>query len=302
MIPLRRGIIGVVQTPFDEGGGLDTSSLGALVHDAVAAGIDGFLAPVVASEVHYLDDDERERVMRVVAEGVRGRVPWIAGASSDDVAACHHHASLAAELGASAYLIAVPEELYDAPEEVLPFLQAATAGHALPFLLQDFQLHGDGLDVETIVRLRANLPMLAGIKIETTPAGPKYSAVRAACGADFFIAGGWAVPQMIEALDRGVDAMIPECSMVRVYKAIDRLYRSGDRPSALALFRRLLPVLAFANQDVPTSIAFFKRLLVRKGIFAHARRRHPGFSWDAVNAGVAGELIDLYLALEAEVS
>jgi 4-hydroxy-tetrahydrodipicolinate synthase len=61
-------------------------------------------------------------------------------------------------------------------------------------------------------------------------------------------------------------------------------------------------VLAFTNQEIATSIAFFKRLLVRRGVFAHETMRHPGFTWDDYNTRIADELIDLYRRLEAEVT
>ena len=107
------------------------------------------------------------------------------------------------------------------------------------------------------------------------------------------------MPQFIEALDRGVDAMIPESAMVRVYAEIMRRHAQGDRASAVSMFRELLPVLAFANQEIRTSIAFFKRLLVRRGLFKHARMRDPRFEWDRFNARIADELIELYLNMEA---
>jgi len=296
-----RGILSVLQTPFDESAELDAASLGRLTRDAIASGADGLLAPVVASEVEHIDDAERERVVRTVAEVARGQVPWILGASAGDVETCHRHAALAAELGATAYLVAVPARLYRARERILPFFESVAAGNDAPLVVQDYEPSGPGLEVEEIVRLRETLGgKLLGVKIETVPAGPKYSAVRAACGDDLFVAGGWAVPQMIEALDRGVHAMIPESSMIRVYKAVDRAYREGVRGQAAALFRRLLPVLAFANQDLATSIAFFKRLLVRKEIFETPRQRMP-FRWDDTSERIAQELIDLYLDLEAEV-
>ena len=49
--PLRPGIVSVVQTPFDSRDAVDEASLAALVEAAVSAGVDGLLAPVVASEV-----------------------------------------------------------------------------------------------------------------------------------------------------------------------------------------------------------------------------------------------------------
>lgn len=299
--PLPRGIVPVLQTPFDADDRVDLPSLERLVDDAIAGGAAGFLAPAVASEVGYLTREEREEIVRFVARAVRGRVPCVVGASSDDVEECRTIARLAEDVGAAAYLVAVPEPFYQRPEGLPDFLASVAASSRLPLLLQDLQWNGPGLSIETLRALRERVPSLAGVKIETVPAGPKYSAVREAFGREFFICGGWAVPQMIEALDRGVDAMVPEASMVRVYAAIYRLHASGRRREALALFRRLLPVLAFSNQEIRTSIAFFKALLVRRGIFQTDRMRWPGFAWDVHNRRIAEGLIDLYLELEAEV-
>ena len=168
----------------------------------------------------------------------------------------------------------------------------------MPLVVQDLQWNGSGMNLETISRLREAVPQLVGLKIETVPAGPKYTAVRKAFGRDFFIAGGWAVPQMIEALDRGVDAMMPESSMIKVYAVINRHYREGRRDEALALFRKLLPVLTFTNQEISLSSAFFKRLLVRGGVFRTAHMRCP-FVWDEFNQRIADELIEHYLAVRA---
>ena len=86
--------------------------------------------------------------------------------------------------------------------------------------------------------------------------------------------------------------------MVPVYREIFELHRSGRREQSVTLFRRLLPVLAFANQEIVTSIAFFKRLLKCKGIFRTELLRQQGFAWDPYNSRIADELVDLYLSLE----
>ena len=295
---LPRGIVSVVQTPFDSDGRIDMESLARLVEDAIEAGVDGLLAPVVASEVGWLSMDERREVLERIASVAAGRVPVVVGASDVSPEACIGAANVAEEIGAVAYLVAVPNGLYERPDEIVPFFQTVAASSRLPLIVQDLQFSGPGMDLDLIRKLRESVDSLVGLKIETVPAGPKYTAVREALGADFFIAGGWAVMQMIEALDRGVDAMIPESSMVRVYTTIQKAYTAGERDRAQSLFRRLLPVLAFTNQELATSIAFFKRLLVRKGIFASAAMRMPGFEWDRYNARIADELIDWYLELE----
>jgi dihydrodipicolinate synthase/N-acetylneuraminate lyase len=83
-----RGIVSVVQTPFDADNHVDAPSLVRLVQDAIASGVNGFLAPAVASEVGYLSEAEREVVVETIAMANANRVPLVVGASSDDIATC----------------------------------------------------------------------------------------------------------------------------------------------------------------------------------------------------------------------
>jgi dihydrodipicolinate synthase/N-acetylneuraminate lyase len=297
---LKRGILSVLQTPFGPAGEVDLNSLANLVEDAIQSGVDGLLTPAVASEVDYLSPDEREEIVRAVAEIVDQRVPLMVGASSSEIQRCQQFAALAEEVGAAAYLVAVPAAFYGQTDQVVPFFRQVASTSAVPLLIQDLQWNGPGLEIETIAQLRDALSTLVGLKIETVPAGPKYTAVRQKFGDEFFIAGGWAVPQWIEALDRGIDAMIPESAMVRVYAAILAQYRCGQRGAALDLFRQLLPVLSFSNQEIALSVAFFKRLLVRRGVLKSERMRIPGWIWDDYHSRIADELIELYFKLESK--
>jgi len=299
---LPKGFVPLLETPFFENGEMDCESLLALVEDTIEGGVNGLTAPLVASEVHALSNAEREQVVRLAAKAIAGRVPFIVGASSEDPEVSRQFARLAEQVGADGYVVAVPNPLYGRPDELVAFLRSIAAVSRTPLIVQDLQWNGPGLDLDTMQRLRDALPTLAGLKIETVPAGPKYTLVRETFGPDFYITGGWAVPQLIEALDRGVDAMIPETAMVRVYAAIYRAYSGGDRAAAVRLFRELVPVLVFSNQELFHSIAFFKRMLVRKGLMKSAFMRAPGYTWDRYSLRVADEIIEYYLELEARVA
>ena len=298
---LQPGIISVLQTPFQSNEKVDYESLNRLIEDAIDSGVNGFLVPAVASEVEYLSNDERDSIVRHVVARVAHRVPVVVGASTNDAGLCQQYARLATELRADAYLVAIPNELYHDQIALHSFFQQVASCTDLPLVIQDLQWNGPGLDLQLILKLREKLPTLIGLKIETIPAGPKYTAVRQQLGDDFFIAGGWAVPQWIEALDRGIDAMIPESAMIGVYAEVLRLYQNNDREAARRLFQQLLPILAFTNQEIGISIAFFKLLLVRRGVFKHDGIRMPGFAWDEYNSRIADELIELYLELEKQV-
>lgn len=54
--------------------------------------------------------------------------------------------------------------------------------------------------------------------------------------------------------------------MSEIYCRIVSLH-STDRDAAARLFYAVLPVLAFSNQNLPTSIAFFKHLLHHQQVY-----------------------------------
>jgi dihydrodipicolinate synthase/N-acetylneuraminate lyase len=299
---LPRGIVPLFETPFLENGAIDYDSLPKLIEYSIAGGVNGLTAPLVASEVQALMKEERAEIVTLAANTIAGRVPFIVGASSEDPELCRFFAKLAEKVAATAYLVAVPNSLYGRTDDLLAYFRSIVAASSAPLIIQDLQWNGPGMDLDTMRRLRDELPTLVGLKIETVPAGAKYTVVREAFGPDFYISGGWAVPQLIEALDRGVDAMIPECALTPVYAAIYRAYSSGNRDQAIRIFREVLPVLVFSNQELYHSIAFFKRMLVRKGLLKTAALRPPGYSWDRYSQRVADEIIDYYLALESRIS
>ncbi|HLO34536.1 MAG TPA: dihydrodipicolinate synthase family protein, partial [Candidatus Deferrimicrobium sp.] len=53
------GVVAIPQTPFDDADRIDLDGLSRAVADRLAAGVDGLLYPVVASEVGRLSTEER---------------------------------------------------------------------------------------------------------------------------------------------------------------------------------------------------------------------------------------------------
>ncbi|MEX1334406.1 MAG: dihydrodipicolinate synthase family protein, partial [Candidatus Limnocylindrales bacterium] len=73
------GIVTVLNTPFDESGGIDDDAVRANVAYALDAGVAGFLVPAMASEVSKLTESERHRLVATVLDAVNGRAPVIGG-------------------------------------------------------------------------------------------------------------------------------------------------------------------------------------------------------------------------------
>ena len=91
------GVMAIPQTPFDDADRVDLDSFARGVADRLAAGVDGLLYPVVASEVSRLTDRERRTLTRAILDQAAGRVPVFVGASADDAATVRALAEFAAD-------------------------------------------------------------------------------------------------------------------------------------------------------------------------------------------------------------
>ena len=95
-------------TPFTESGQVDFAALRALVDWQIAEGIDFLVACGSTGEAQTLDEAERERVVAAVAEVAAGRVPVMAGATSNDTSRAVHETGRMCSLGADYILSATP--------------------------------------------------------------------------------------------------------------------------------------------------------------------------------------------------
>jgi 4-hydroxy-tetrahydrodipicolinate synthase len=95
-------------TPFTEAGQIDFAALRALVDWQIAEGIDFLVACGSTGEAQTLDDSERERVVAAVVEVAAGRVPVMAGATSNDTSRAVDETQRMCRLGADYILSATP--------------------------------------------------------------------------------------------------------------------------------------------------------------------------------------------------
>jgi len=243
--------------------------------------------------------EERRLGVEVVLSQIGGRVPVFAGASASRLEESLALARPAQAQGAAGILVHAPQSMARDAGRLREFFHRLAAGTGLAVMIQDLDWQGGGMPLELIRQLFEELPTFRCIKVETVPAGPKYSRILAATDGRLHVSGGWAVTQMLDGLERGVHAFMPEGSMVAIYRTIMARFASGDRDGARRLFESLLPILAFSNQHIDISVQFFKRVLVAKGIFGAATVRKPILALDEVQDRIAAPLVDRVLSLEA---
>ncbi len=292
-----KGIITVLNTPFDSFGAVDYEAFARHIEYALNAGVNGFLAPAMAGEAGKLTKEERLDLTSTMLSTVQGRVPVIGCATRHPCADRVAMTDQLTQMGCDGVLVSIPytgEKLFMAHVREVAQMQPGF------LMIQDWDSAGYGIPVPVIRHLFQEIEVFRCIKVEVADAGKKYSEILAATEGKLHVSGGWAVTQMIEGLDRGVHAFMPT-SLHRCYTAIYRHYSEGNRDEAKRLFHRVVPILAFSNQQLEISIHFFKRMLYRQGIYPTPHLRDPEYNLDAYQERIADELIDLALALEEEL-
>jgi 4-hydroxy-tetrahydrodipicolinate synthase len=79
--PEEKKFVPVMITPFLENGKIDFDGLSRLIEFYMAAGVKGFFANCLSSEMYQLDEGERLALTRHVVKEVNGRVPVVATGS-----------------------------------------------------------------------------------------------------------------------------------------------------------------------------------------------------------------------------
>lgn len=295
LFPLR-GIVTVLNTPFTEKDKVDLPALKKNVIQAIDAGVAGFLVPAMASEVYKLTDSERFKVVTSVLE-ISKDLPVIAGIGANTLQKSKKLLQSYLELGCKNVLFQIP---YENDTQFKTHFSELAALDPEMIMLQDWDFSGAGLPDNLIVDLFENFKAFRCLKIETVPAGVKYSRILELTKGRFNLSGGWAVSQLLEGLKRGVHAFMPT-GMHYSYTEIYRLYRNGQIEASEELFEKIVPVLAFSNQHLDISIHFFKRLLYKQGIYNTPNVRKPILEFDSIHQEIADKHIEHIIKIENQL-
>jgi 4-hydroxy-tetrahydrodipicolinate synthase len=149
-----RGAMTALVTPFHADGSIDEQALGALVDWQIAEGIHGIVPVGSTGEAVTLSLPERERIVRIVAERAKGRVPVIAGAGSNDTAAAIEASKVLGAAGATHLLHVSP--MYNKPPQrgIIAHFTAVADASPLPVVLYNVPGRtGSNMTAETTLEL-----------------------------------------------------------------------------------------------------------------------------------------------------
>jgi len=230
-------------TPFTSAGDVDYPALEALASWQIAEGID-FLVPCGSTgEAQTLSDDERERVVATVVAVVAGRVPVMAGATSNDTSRAVAETRRMCAAGADWILSATP--YYNKPTQEGLFLHftAVLDASTQPVCLYNVPSRtAVNLKPETALRL-ARHPRCLAIKEASGDLRQAIDLVRGRPDGFAVLSGkDWLAPGLIAAGGDGLISVVsnevPAATTMLVHLAL-----SGELENARGCFHRLLPLM-----------------------------------------------------------
>jgi len=240
-----RGCGTALVTPFHQDGSLDDAALRNLVAWQVESGID-FLVPCgTTGETPTLTHDEWLHVIDTTIEVVAGRVPIVAGATSN---ATHEAVAKAQELatrpGVNAILTASP--YYNKPTQegqYRHFKAIADAVPDKPIILYNVPGRtASNLEPATLARL-AEVPNIVGVK-EASGNMTQVAEAIAAVPEDFFVlSGDDAVTLPVIALGGAGVVSVASNEIPSEMAALARAALNNDWPAARVLQKKYLPLM-----------------------------------------------------------
>jgi 4-hydroxy-tetrahydrodipicolinate synthase len=156
-----RGASVAIVTPF-KGGRVDHESLASLTERMIQGGIQSIIAFGTTGEAATLTQDERLYVLQTVQKQANGRIPVVAGVSTNDTRDAVDQARQCADAGADALLVVTP--YYNKPNQEGLFQHFKAVADAVPLPQIVYNVPGrtaKRIEVSTLKRLCTLRPIIA---------------------------------------------------------------------------------------------------------------------------------------------
>ncbi|MDR1586094.1 MAG: 4-hydroxy-tetrahydrodipicolinate synthase [Treponema sp.] len=158
-----RGAFTALVTPMKESGDVDYEGFRRLVLFQIEEGIDGLVPLGTTGETPTLDEDEEYKLIEIVMEEAKGKVPVIIGTGSNSTKHMVLYTERAKKMGADAALVVTP--YYNKPNDsgIISHFEAAAAV-GIPIVVYNIASR-TGRNIPTpLLEKIARIPGIAGVK------------------------------------------------------------------------------------------------------------------------------------------
>lgn len=267
------GAFTALVTPFKDGA-IDEDAYRALIEWQIEQGIDGVVPCGTTGEAATMTHEEQGQVIKICVEQVKGRIPVIAGAGSNNTKEAIQLTQLAKKAGADAALQITPYYNKPTPGGLVEHFKAIAAECSIPMVL--YNVPGrTGLNClpSTVARIASAVPEVKAVK-EATGNLCQCAEVVELCGPDFALLSGddFTVLPLLAVGGRGVISVVSNIAPAYM-SGMCKAFAEKDTKKALELSLKLAPLnraMFMETNPIPVKTA-----LSFMGIIGHAEFRLP---------------------------
>jgi 4-hydroxy-tetrahydrodipicolinate synthase len=249
------GVFPYLVSPVDASGEVKADVLAKLCVDLIKAGVHGLTPLGSTGEFAYLSWAQRRRVVEVVVEAARGRVPVVAGVASTTIADAVRQAREFERLGCAG-ILAILEAYFPVGDDgVFAYFKAIAEAVSLPVVLYtNPSFQRSDLSLAVIERL-SGVPNIRYIKDASFNTGRLLSIINRVEGRMQVFAASAHIPACVMLIG-GVGWMAgPACVAPRQSVELYDLCRRGEWGAAMERQRRLWNLnQAFAKYNLAACI------------------------------------------------
>lgn len=249
-----RGAIVAIVTPF-KNGKVDEAALRKLVEFQIKNGTDGIVPCGTTGESSTLSHEEHDRVIEVVIDAAKKRVPVIAGTGSNSTAEAIRLTRHAYKAGADGALMVCPYYNRPTQEGLYQHYKAIAETVPIPIIVYNIPGRtGVNINPDTLARL-AKIKNIVGVK-EASGSIKQMSDVINLCGPKFDVLSGddlFTLPLMAMG-GHGVISVISNVAPADMAAMVDA-FVAGDLKKARTLHYKMAPLIdALFVETNPTPV------------------------------------------------
>jgi len=216
--PRLQGIFTPNLVPYSPDGGVNEEELRRYVDWLIERGVHGLYPNGSTGEFTRFTPEERRRIVAIIADQTKGRVPILAGAAEANVketlSACEYYASL----GIRAVAIVAPFYYKLSPASVYAYFKEIGDNTPIDVTLYNIPMFASPIDVPTIQRLSEECERIVAIKDSSGELPHMIRMIQAVKPnrPDFSFLTGWdaaLMPMILVGCDGGTNAssgVVPE--------------------------------------------------------------------------------------------
>jgi len=265
---LFRGTGTALVTPFDSRGQIDQKTLRKLVDFQIRNGVEALLPTGTTGESVTLTDVEQARVVEIVVDQARGRVPVIAGAGSNSTSKAIAMARTMIAVGADGILSVGP--YYNKPTQEGYFRHFASIASAVDAPIVVYNVPGrtaSNIEAATTLRLAKEIPSIGGVKEASGNLVQIMEILRGRPKGFGVWSGDDAITLPLLAL--GADGVVSVVSneVPKQFSAMVRLGLKGKFSQATALHNKLLDLMNFnfvESNPIPVKAALARMSMIQE--------------------------------------